>query len=173
MHKMYKLSVLFIAMATGIAGCSVAEKKQSDLVFTPTTVAGDERQTELCAVETVTETVVEPALVRPYSTDLYFITNTDILNAESATKAEGIYQNVVRLNSDKIILIGYTDTVGSVESNKALSMLRVEKVKRDLIARGIAADIISIAWHGENYLSVETDDGVDEQKNRRVEIYVR
>ncbi len=172
MHRHLKLVLLLTILM--LSGCSMSEQKKSDLVFTANSMEGDAKSVDLCLVEPAKLVAEpEPELVRPYSVDLYFITNTDIFNAESARQAEEIYQNVLNLNSDKIILIGYTDTVGSYESNKALSMRRVERVKRDLIARGIAEAIISIAGHGEDYLSVETGDNVDEQQNRRVEIYVR
>ena len=171
MHRYVKVGLLLYILL--LSGCSISEQKKSDLVFTANSMEGDAKSVDLCVVEPVKAPEQASSLVRPYSVDLYFITNTEIFNAESAREAEKIYQNVLDLKSDKIILIGYTDTVGSYEFNKALSMRRVERVKRDLLARGIAESVISIAWHGEDYLSVETADNVDEQQNRRVEIYVR
>jgi outer membrane protein OmpA-like peptidoglycan-associated protein len=172
MHRYVKVGLLLGILV--LSGCSVSEQKKSDLEFTANSMEGDAKSVDLCVVEPYkTPEEPKPALVGPYSVDLYFITNTEIFNAESAREAEKIYQTVLERQSDKIILIGYTDTVGSYESNKALSMRRVERVKRDLIARGIAESKISVAWHGEDHLSVDTADNVDEQQNRRVEIYVR
>lgn len=170
---MYKLSVLTAALMI-VSGCSNMQTKSSDLQFSASSLPGDERQIDLCVVEAAKpEVEPEPVIQRPYVEDVYFITNTAIFNVETSIKVEEIYQTIVKLNSDKIILIGYTDTVGSSAANMALSMERVEKVKADLIARGISEQIISVDWHGESFLNVDTVDNVDEQKNRRVEIYVR
>jgi len=172
MRNYVNAGLLFSVFILG--GCSISEHKKSDLVFTANALAGDAEQVNLCVIEPAQGNVEpEPMITRPYSADLFFITNTDVFNSASAKDAEHIYQDVVSLNADKIILIGYTDTVGSSQSNKALSRLRVERVKKDLLARGITEAAISIDWHGEEYLSVDTGDNVDEQKNRRVEIYVR
>jgi outer membrane protein OmpA-like peptidoglycan-associated protein len=172
MRKYVNAGVLFSSLILG--GCSISEHKKSDLVFTANTMTGDAETVNLCTVERPQLSVEpEPTVTRPYSADLFFITNSDLFNSDSARDAENIYQDVVALNADKIILIGYTDTVGSIQSNETLSKRRVERVKQDLLARGITESVISVDWHGEAHLSVETGDNVDEQKNRRVEIYVR
>jgi outer membrane protein OmpA-like peptidoglycan-associated protein len=172
MRKYVNTIMLFSTLIIG--GCSISEHKQSDLVFSANALAGDAEIINLCSVERPQVVVEpEPTVNRPYSADLYFTTNTVLFNSASLRGAEQIYRDIVALNADKIILIGYTDTVGSAQSNEALSRLRVERVKQDLLRRGIAESVISVDWHGEEYLSVETGDNVDEQKNRRVEIYVR
>jgi OOP family OmpA-OmpF porin len=172
MRKYVNTVMLFSTLIMG--GCSISEHKKSDLVFSANTLAGDAEIINLCSVQRPQVVVEpEPTVTRPYSADLYFTTNTILFNSASLKDAEQIYQDIVALNADKIILIGYTDTVGSAQSNERLSMRRVDRVKQDLLRRGIAESVISVDWHGEEYLSVETGDNVDEQKNRRVEIYVR
>jgi outer membrane protein OmpA-like peptidoglycan-associated protein len=70
-------------------------------------------------------------------------------------------------------VIGHTDTVGSHDDNDVLSLKRASYVKGLLIKLGIAPEQISVAGRGERELLVPTEDGVDEQKNRRVEVNVR
>jgi outer membrane protein OmpA-like peptidoglycan-associated protein len=72
-----------------------------------------------------------------------------------------------------ILVIGHTDRVGQQAENDRLSLMRAERLKAELVAQGIAAGRIQAAGRGEREPLVLTDDGVDEPRNRRVEINVR
>ena len=54
-----------------------------------------------------------------------------------------------------------------------LSLRRAERVRNDLIGRGIPGDKIQVAGRGEREPLVPTEDEVAEPRNRRVEITVR
>ena len=69
-----------------------------------------------------------------------------------------------------MILSGGTDTLGSAAMNLSLSVERAEAVLEGLTARGIPVDRLQVAGRGETDLDVETEDGVDEPRNRYVEI---
>jgi outer membrane protein OmpA-like peptidoglycan-associated protein len=104
---------------------------------------------------------------------VYFITDTDNLTPESAAQLAQIKQQLASRPAPEIIVIGHTDTVAKREYNDALSMRRAETVKRILVEAGIAADQIAVQARGERELLIQTADGVDEPRNRRVEIRVR
>lgn len=104
---------------------------------------------------------------------VYFITDTDNLTPESAAQLAQIKQQLASRPAPEIIVIGHTDTVAKREYNDALSMKRAETVKRILVEAGIAADQIAVQARGERELLIQTADGVDEPRNRRVEIRVR
>jgi outer membrane protein OmpA-like peptidoglycan-associated protein len=70
-------------------------------------------------------------------------------------------------------VIGHTDRAGDEIANDQLSLQRAERLKGDLVGQGIPASMIRSAGRGERELLVPTDDGVDEPRNRRVEISVR
>lgn len=72
-----------------------------------------------------------------------------------------------------IRVIGHTDTVGEADKNWALALKRAKAIKQMLIDQGIDADQIEAVSHGENDLLIKTPDGVDEPRNRRVEVIVR
>ena len=63
---------------------------------------------------------------------------------------------------------GYTDSVGSDESNLQLSMARADRVKDELIARGVAPEQIQAMGYGESdpVATNETPEG--REMNRRV-----
>lgn len=71
-----------------------------------------------------------------------------------------------------VTLTGSTDTRGSAEYNKALSLKRASAVADMLENLGIAKDRIEIDASGEKELAVQTPDNTDERKNRRVDMLI-
>jgi OOP family OmpA-OmpF porin len=70
----------------------------------------------------------------------------------------------------KISVTGYTDTVGTVAYNLALSVRRADSVRDYLKAKGVPVDTMDVEGKGKTNLRVATPDGVREPQNRRVEI---
>jgi outer membrane protein OmpA-like peptidoglycan-associated protein len=110
---------------------------------------------------------------RPASFLLYFITGTDQLTEESKGELERMLAELRRRPAPDILVIGHTDRVGSDADNDRLSLLRAERVRASLVAQGIAPERIQASGRGEREPIVQTADGVDEPRNRRVEINVR
>lgn len=109
----------------------------------------------------------------PHVAMLYFELGKDELTTQSKADAEAIYRDVVERAVPEVIIIGHTDTMGSEADNEALSIRRAERVRKELIERGVPADTIRVMGRGERNLLVETPDNTKEPKNRRVEINVR
>ena len=78
-----------------------------------------------------------------------------------------------RTGSARITVTGYTDTSGSANYNLGLSQRRAEIVAEQLEAEGVPATSIVTVGRGEENLLVPTADGVNEPRNRRVEIVVQ
>ena len=127
-----------------------------------------EREVQSTFVRTVTAL---PA--RPVSFLLYFVTGTDTLTDASRGELARMLEELRRRQAPDIVVIGHTDRQGADETNDELSLQRAERVKADLITQGIAPERIRAAGRGEREPVVQTDDGVDEPLNRRVEINVR
>jgi outer membrane protein OmpA-like peptidoglycan-associated protein len=70
----------------------------------------------------------------------------------------------------QIIVTGHTDTSGSASYNVGLSKRRADNTAAELVANGVDAGTIGVAWEGETRPLVATGDGVREPQNRRVEI---
>lgn len=75
-------------------------------------------------------------------------------------------------NPARVVVSGYTDSAGSAAGNQALSDRRAKVVAAALRLRGVARDAIKTNAYGERFPDVRTGDGVQEAKNRRVEISV-
>jgi outer membrane protein OmpA-like peptidoglycan-associated protein len=110
---------------------------------------------------------------RPISFTLYFLTGSDEFTAESKQEVERLLAEMARRSAPDITVIGHTDRVGSDSYNDALSLQRAQRVKTILVGLGIAPDRILTAGRGKREPLVPTADGVDEPRNRRVEISVR
>lgn len=110
---------------------------------------------------------------RPESYLLYFVTGTDELTDESKAHMQHVLDELRARPMTDMVLIGHTDTVGAQESNDELSRQRAERMRADLIGQGFPAERIRAAGRGEREPLVATGDGVEEPRNRRVEISVR
>lgn len=77
-------------------------------------------------------------------------------------------------NDRALYLAGYTDTVGSVADNRELSRQRAHSIAKYLLANGLGDQKIQVyvRGFGEEVLKVQTDDNVDEERNRRADYIV-
>jgi outer membrane protein OmpA-like peptidoglycan-associated protein len=110
---------------------------------------------------------------RPMSFTLYFLEGLDELTPESKEELERVFGELRRRPLPDIMVIGHTDTVGSVEYNDRLSRARAERLREMLVGLGIPGDRIQAAGRGQREPLVPTEDDVSEPRNRRVEISVR
>lgn len=104
---------------------------------------------------------------------LYFLEGSDELTAESKVEMDDIFAELKRRPLPDIVVIGHTDTVGSMQYNDQLSLARAERMRAMLVERGIPAERIQARGRGERELLIPTADEVREPRNRRVEINVR
>jgi outer membrane protein OmpA-like peptidoglycan-associated protein len=112
-----------------------------------------------------------------------FKTNSDELEGGCDAKAKKLAVALIdakkKLNGAgvknfKFEVSGHTDTTGSADANKALSEKRATVMKRELVAKGVAADEIIVVGAGSSRPLVKPDDTpAKKAKNRRYEIQVR
>jgi outer membrane protein OmpA-like peptidoglycan-associated protein len=117
--------------------------------------------------------VLDTIPARPASFLLYFVTGTDELTEDSKGEMQRVLDELRRRPAPDIQVIGHTDRVGNHEANDALSLQRAETLRTAMLALGIPAARIRAAGRGERQPLVSTVDGVEEPRNRRVEINVR
>lgn len=84
---------------------------------------------------------------------------------EMAVALEGVGQQQVQV-------IGHTDSVGSRESNIALSLQRAIAVKAYLEQRGVSADNLSVQGFGPDRPVADNDTDDGRARNRRIEFRV-
>jgi outer membrane protein OmpA-like peptidoglycan-associated protein len=110
---------------------------------------------------------------RPATFLLYFLEGKDELTPESEREVDRIFAEIAARPYPEISVIGHTDAVGTPQFNDQLSAQRAQRVREDLIKRGISPDRIEASGRGKREPLVPTSQGVSEPRNRRVEINVR
>lgn len=109
----------------------------------------------------------------PTSFVLYFLEGKDELTPESKVELQNVFAELKHRPLPDIVVIGHTDTVGTLEFNDKLSLARAQRMRDMLIEMGLPGDRIQAAGRGKREPLVPTDDNTSEPRNRRVEINVR
>lgn len=117
--------------------------------------------------------------VKPQRFTVYFDRGVAGLTPASQATFLQVFSAAQQRPGADIMVIGYTDTVGSTESNELLSLQRAEDVRTLLmqaqlfVMHQVPLQRIEAVGRGERSLAVPTNDDVDEPGNRRVEILLR
>mgnify|MGYP001265817970 CR=1 FL=1 len=103
----------------------------------------------------------------------YFDANNARINQASEALIPEVLEEVRSRPSADVSITGHTDTAGDAQRNEILSLRRAEYVAGRLKSATTSALAVEVTSHGERNLLVPTADGVDEPRNRRVEVVVR
>ena len=113
--------------------------------------------------------VPDPPIMADPMTILSFESGSAQLSSNARRNLDGWRETIRNLRfPPRIELTGNTDRVGSRRTNLWLSFRRARAVRDYLVRRGIPRDSIRIRATGEQYLVIETPDGVAEAQNRIV-----
>ena len=83
------------------------------------------------------------------------------------------YANVLKKNTDKVEVAGYTDSTGTEKYNLALSQRRAESAKAYLEKKGVAAKRITAKGYGETNFVADNKTAAGQAQNRRIEFEVQ
>lgn len=110
---------------------------------------------------------------RPATFLVYFLEGKDELTAASNAELKNLFAEIRRRPEPDVMIIGHTDSVGGDAYNDKLSLARAERMQDLLIGLGVSSSRIQVAGRGKREAMVQTQGGVSEPRNRRVEISVR
>lgn len=105
--------------------------------------------------------------------ELFYDAGGTVLTLASQQALQTVLAVAQTRSGSDIVVIGYTDTVGTAQLNDELSLRRAVQVRQLLIQQGFPAEHIEAAGRGMRELAIPTADGVDEPRNRRVKVMVR
>jgi OmpA-OmpF porin, OOP family len=105
-------------------------------------------------------------------TVLYFPLDGDHLGESALGALSELSREVAAPNTSAIAINGHADRVGGDDYNLHLSERRARVVLKALEKAGIAASRMQHFAFGESDPAIPTEDGVQEPKNRRVEITI-
>lgn len=105
--------------------------------------------------------------------NIYFDHNSYRLTQDSVETIAELIKYLTSLNDKfRVIVVGKADRTGSKLYNKILSGKRVEVVKKLLTKNGLHQDLIQVESYGEFFPDIITDNGIQNQNNRAVVIYI-
>ncbi len=102
---------------------------------------------------------------------IYFGQSSTAVSEAEQTKILAIARQL-DASPGAIALVGFSDSLGPAEFNRALSLRRAAAVRRALLEAGVdQAAVTSVIGLGEDAPPIATEDGVEEAGNRVVLIY--
>ena len=102
--------------------------------------------------------------------DVLFDTGRANLKSGGARNVQKLAEFLKRYPQRRVLIEGFTDSVGSDSSNQALSEQRANAVSMALTDMSIGRDRVSTKGYGEAYAVASNDNASGRQLNRRVEI---
>jgi outer membrane protein OmpA-like peptidoglycan-associated protein len=104
--------------------------------------------------------------------NVLFDTGKTALKAGAKSTLTRIANQLKGEDSVHLVVEGHTDSVGSTESNEALSLKRADAVRDYLVSQGIPADRITSSGRGEEAPVATNKTVAGRQQNRRVELVI-
>jgi outer membrane protein OmpA-like peptidoglycan-associated protein len=102
--------------------------------------------------------------------DVLFDTNKAELKATGMRGVEKLADFLKLYPMRKALIEGFTDSVGSADSNQELSGRRADAVRVAMVGMGVGSERIATHGYGEAYPVAGNDNASGRQQNRRVEI---
>ncbi|MFC7668741.1 OmpA family protein [Hymenobacter humi] len=104
--------------------------------------------------------------------NLFFDTNKYDLKSQSRTELNRLIEFLQQYKDVQIEVSGYTDNVGTPESNLQLSERRAESVVKYLSGHGISPTRLRSKGYGERHPLAANDSEAHRQLNRRIELHI-
>lgn len=189
LNHRYQLSQNFIDEILRLGG-KILKKKNSSVVFRIETTTGEvwgkaSAYSSSLNIEFVEKEVFKQVLIlssdelkteldnfgKVILSGIYFDTAKAVLKPQSQPAINTVVNLMKKYPELQIEVQGYTDSIGSVESNQLLSEERAAAIKNVIIEAGIPSSMIISKGFGESHpvASNETQEG--RSKNRRVELH--
>lgn len=98
---------------------------------------------------------------------VFFDWDSSVVGQGGASVLDAVVKEINNRGVKRVNIVGHCDRSGPTDYNDKLAMRRANAIKKELIARGVSADMISVSGRGEHELLVQTEDNVREPANRR------
>jgi outer membrane protein OmpA-like peptidoglycan-associated protein len=94
------------------------------------------------------------------------------LPSDAQPMIDGFASTLNKDPASKVVIEGYTDSVGSPDHNQTLAMQRAESVRAALVRQGIDPSRITIRSHGEDNPMASNDTSAGRRENRRAQVII-
>ena len=107
-----------------------------------------------------------------FSAETLFDFDKSIVKPNGKKALDDLIANLRGMNTEVMVTVGHTDSVGTAEYNEKLSVRRAEAVKAYLVSTGIDASRIYTEGKGETQPLADNNTAEGRQQNRRVTVEV-
>lgn len=104
--------------------------------------------------------------------DVLFEFGKSDLTSQAGPRLDKLAQFLTEFPNRKLLIEGYTDSVGTDAVNQTLSQRRAESVQRALVSRGVTPDRITTQGYGKQFPVADNGSPEGRAMNRRVEIVI-
>ncbi|MBC7452985.1 MAG: OmpA family protein [Massilia sp.] len=95
-----------------------------------------------------------------------------VVKPDGKAALDGLLANLQGMNTEAIVTVGHTDSVGANAYNEKLSLRRAEAVKAYLVSKGVEASRVFVEGKGEAQPVADNKSAEGRAKNRRVTVEV-
>ena len=106
------------------------------------------------------------------ASEALFDFDKSVIKAEGRTALDGLLAQLKGMDTEVMVTVGHTDSVGSDQYNQALSMRRAEAVKAYIVSTGVDASRVYTEGKGESQPVADNNTAEGRAKNRRVTVEV-
>lgn len=110
---------------------------------------------------------------KPRSFLLYFRKDSTDLLADSKAMIPNIAKAIRSRPLAEVTLIGHSDHVGNNDYNERLSAARAQSVRTLLLEEDVDPEVLEVNSYGFRAPLIPAPAGVEEPRNRRVEVFLR
>ena len=108
----------------------------------------------------------------PPELTIYFVRDSNELRPSEIAKLDQVAETISQQPEARLILNGYTDSIGSSDYNLMIAESRASSVKLYLVAKGVNPLQITVAGKGAKDFVATNDSEEGRSLNRRVEIQI-
>jgi OOP family OmpA-OmpF porin len=107
-----------------------------------------------------------------FSAESLFDFDKSIVKADGKAALDVLVANLNGMNTEAIVTVGHTDSIGTDAYNQKLSLRRAEAVKAYLVSKGIESSRVFVEGKGESQPVADNNTAEGRAKNRRVTVEV-
>lgn len=107
-----------------------------------------------------------------FSAESLFDFDKSVVKPDGKAALDGLVNNLQGMNTEAIVTVGHTDSIGTDAYNQKLSLRRAEAVKAYLVSKGVEASRVFVEGKGESQPVADNKTAEGRAKNRRVTVEV-
>lgn len=107
-----------------------------------------------------------------FESGLLYDFDSDVVKSEARANLRELSTSLEKYPDSDLLILGHTDSIGTAEYNKRLSVRRADAAAEYLISQGVSRSRIGTGGLGEEEPVASNSDDAGRRQNRRVEVAI-